>query len=126
MATKYRRLFYRRRFLNPPGVYGLGAILAEAERYEARWTDPKTNQPQTSLEVSVTLELADCSHLVSLSFDTRTPRQRRQALAKLDLIAEAVGGLRAACAEAFAELDAQPRPRRRGTSHHRFARLLED
>lgn len=113
MATKRRQLYYRRRFLNPPRVESFGAIIAQAERIERTWKDKKKGTTHRSVEVLVDLDLSDCNRVIYLSFPTATRAQRRRTLAKLDLLAGTIAGLREAVIPEFEALDRTAPTRRR-------------
>ena len=70
--------YYKRAFLNKPGHESIGFILAE-HKPGSRWN---------------TLTIGDCSRHIDLSLDAHTPADRRNTLAKLNLLIDTIMGLR--------------------------------
>lgn len=82
--TSSKPLYYRRVFLNLPRLHGGAYVLASVS----------ANTAFSYVTVS------DCDRIVRLEFDQTGPRQRRNALRKVDLLIDTLTGFRAALAEA--------------------------
>lgn len=83
------RFSYRRRtFLAPPSTGFTSYVLAEAESSEG-------GEYRCGHYM---LTLADCRRRIDLEFCLSTALQRRQSLAKIDLLLEVLSGFRAALA----------------------------
>lgn len=78
--------YYRRQFLNRPGIhegaYVLASVAADSRHH--------------------VLCISDCDRVIRLEFDRSSARRRRNALHKLDLLIDTLTGFRAALIEADA------------------------
>ena len=77
-----QRLYFVRQWLNDSRIGGVGLILASLDRVE----------PDDYLDAC--LEIGDCSRKISLDLGINDSRDRANTLAKLDILIDAMTGLR--------------------------------
>ncbi|QBI19618.1 hypothetical protein ER308_08685 [Egibacter rhizosphaerae] len=89
-APIYR--FYRRRFLNRPGMHTGAYVLAAVE-------DTRVLADDDARYADHTLRISDCDRVISLDLDLGSPAHRRNTLAKIDTLIATLVKLRAALGE---------------------------
>jgi hypothetical protein len=85
-------IYYKREFLNLPGIHAGAYVLASVEPDNWRHC----------------VYIADCDRVVRLEFDLIDRRRRRNALRKADLLIDVMTGFRGALAETISGPSPQP------------------
>jgi len=115
MGMPYRARVNERTLLNLPGFHGGAYVYVYVEDTSERELvrDPDCEAdcdccPQ-NFEPRMTLEIADCSLVISLEFDVDTVGFRENSLHKLETLHAAIGAFRAALVEEFEPYDRRAR-----------------
>ena len=115
MGVPYRARVNERTLLNLPGFHGGAYVYVYVEDTSDRepWRDPYCTDECTcspeNFEPQMSLEIADCSRQVSLSFDVDTLEGRVNSLHKLDTLVAALQVFRAAIEAEFEPYDERAR-----------------
>jgi hypothetical protein len=111
MPTSRRRVFYRRRFLNPAHHHAGAYVIAEVETV-IRGGKRRDGSAWHEDAVYVTLTLSDCSRVIDLCFDSDDAAERRASLHKINLLVDTLTRVRDAMETEYAALAARERERR--------------
>ena len=112
MPTVRRRVFYRRRFLNPAHHHAGAYVIAEVETV-IRDRTTRDGAPRLEDDVFVTLTLSDCSTVIDLCFDSDSAAERRASMHKINLLVDTLTRVRDAMETEYADLAARQRDRER-------------
>lgn len=86
------KVFGGRAFLNRPGHHGVAGIVAEVQD-TSRWKEDR-KYSEWDAEPHTTLELSDCSRVITLSIDWADAADRRNSLQKVDTLIKVLTAFR--------------------------------